>query len=359
MKQSENIFDLMKNTESHELMFFEEPLVSLRAIAAINNSILGTPLATCRLYNFEDLNSATTAALNMAYYNTYRSALMRRSFGGGSLVLWGDPKKIKSEMYFRALGIFINKLNGKLFVARSSGITLTDMLDIKRESNFLIGIDEKYNNSGNSPVEAITKGLLLGLKAAIKEKLDITNFSGLTIAVQGVGEVGSKLVKLLLAENANIIITDSVYDKIKVIQDEVPNIKVVKPNEIFSQKCDIFVSCAYNYSITDDNYEQLNCKILTGSVNIILSNPEIEQKLTAKGILYIPGFIINTGEIIQLSNELEGKSPEMVDIELPEIYYTTLNILKQAQTDKKPVSETALAIAQKYINDVAAIKMLK
>lgn len=359
MKSASNIFDLMKTTDSHEVMFFEEPSVSLRAIVAVNNTILGPALATCRLFNFEDIDSAVNTALNMAYYNTYRSALLRRNFGGGSIVLWGDPKKVKSEMYFRSLGIFINKLNGNLFLARSSGISYADMLDIKRESDYLLGLDENYKNTNNSPVEAIAKGMIHGMKAALKDKYDAATLNGVDIVVQGVGEVGSNLVKGLLNEGANITITDLVYDKIKVIQDEVPNIKVVKPQEIYNQKCDIFCSCAYNYSIDKKNINELNCNILTGSVNAILSDSKLIEVLKEKNISYIPGYIINTGEIIQLSNEKSNNSPERVDNELSEIYYTTLNILKQAKTNGQNICDVALDMAQKYIKDVATIKMLK
>ncbi len=353
------IFDLMQSTNSNEVVFFEEPSVNLRAIIVLNDTVLGPALATCRIYDFKNLEKASKIALQMAYYNTYRSALLRRSFGGGSIVLFGDSDKVKNEMYLRALGIFVNKLNGKLFLARSSGISDKDMHEIKRESNYLLGIDEKYIKTGNSPVEAIAKGMIWGLKAAVKEKIGADSINNLTFAVQGVGEVGANLIKELLKFDTNIIVTDVVYDKIKVIQDKVPGIKVVKPNEIYKQKCDVFISCAFNNIMKEEDIQQLNCKILTGSTNSVLKTRKMEKAFNKTGILYVPGYIINGGEIIQLANEHAGKSPESVDVELPEIYDITLGLIKKAKQENKLINDVAMESAKKYINDVATIKKLK
>ena len=353
------IFDLMSLTNNNEVVFFEEPSVKLRSIIAINDTVLGPALATCRVHDFKNIEEASRTALNMAYYNTYRSALLKRNFGGGSIVLCGDPKKVKNEMYLRTLGIFINKLNGKLYLARSSGISHKDMLDIKRESDFLLGIDEEYMKTGNSPTEAIAKGMIWGLRAAVKEKFGVDSIKGLAVSVQGVGEVGSYLVKELLKYDITITITDIIYDKIKVIQDEVPNIKVVKPDEIYREKCDIFISCAFNNIIKKEYVEQLKCKILTGSINAILKDETLQDIITEKDILYIPGYVINGGEIIQLSNEHAGKLPEFIDKELQEIYNVTDFIIKKAKEEKKSISTVALETAKEYIKNIATIKQLK
>ncbi len=350
----------MHKTNSNEVVFFEEPSVSLRAIVAVNDTTLGPAIATCRLQDYGNPENAANTALSMAYYNTYRAALLHKPFGGAGLTLCGDPTKVKSEMYFRALGIFINKLNGKFYLVRSSSITHKDMLDIKRESDYLLGIDERYILSGNSPVESIAKGMIWGLKAIIRKKMNKENLEGLSFAIEGVGEVGSNLVKeLLKIKNIKITITDIVYDKIKAIQDHSPSIKVVKPNEIYKQKCDIFASCAINNIINEDKAKQLNCKILTGSSNEIISSPEIEKIFDEKNIEYIPGFVINGGELIQLDNEFKGENPELLKNQFSEIYNTVLELYDKAEEKNCKISKIAFETAKQYIDNVASIKKLK
>lgn len=353
------IFDLMRKTNSNEVMFFEQASVGLKAIVAIDNTVLGPALATCRLYNYEDEEGAIDDAISIAYHNTFRSALLRRSFGGGSIVLYGDPKKVKNEMYFRALGIYLNKLSGKIFIAKGPGINFNDLLDIKRESKYILGLDEKNIVTDANQIISTAKGMLWGIKAAVKEKMDKPNLQDLTFVVQGVGEVGSNLIQGLLKEKANVIITDLIYDKIKVIQDKVPNIKVVKPDEIYKEKCDVFCACAVDGLITKKNVSQLNCRILTGSVNRICENNEFYGTLAEKNILYVPGHIINSGEIIQFSNELEKYDSAKSEEELIDIYHITLNILKQSKATGKTPDEIAYEMAKTYVTNVAAIKMLR
>jgi len=353
------IFKLMQNTNSNEVVFFEEPSVGLRAIVAVNDTTLGQAITTCRMKKFEKQDIAVKTALNMAYYNTFRAALLHRPFGGAGLAICED-KNTPSEMFFRTLGVFINKWNGKIILTRSSAITHKDMLDIKRETNFLLGIDERYINTNNSPVESIAKGMIQGIRAIVRKKFESDNLEGLTFVIQGVGEIGSNLIKeLMKIKNTKITVTDIIYDKIKVIQDHSPEIKVVKPNDVFKEQCDIFVSCATNNLITPETSKQLQCKILTGSSNEILSSPEIEETLTKAGITYVPGFIISSGEIIQLDNEKKGNDPSILEKELSEIFYTTLELLNIAEAEKKSITEIAIRTAKEYIEGVAGIKKLR
>ncbi len=356
------IFKLMQKTNTHEVVFFEEPSVSLRGVMAINNTVLGPAFAGCRIFNFGDPELAAENVLKMAYYNTYRSALLRRAFGGGGIVLCGDPQKLKNEMYFRALGVFLNKLNGKLFLVRNSGITYSDMLDIKRESNYLLGIDENYRNSGNSPVDGIVKGMIWGLKAMVRKKFGKDTLENLSFAIQGVGEVGSNLVRSLISQfkNIKIIITDIVYDKIKVLKDEYPWLTVVKPNEIFHQNTDVFISCAFNNVISKQQVDKIRAPIITSSINELFDNyEEIKGILEKKDILYVPGFVINGGEIILLQNELEGKSPQIASAQLKEVYQTTWALIQKAEEMQMSIRDVALQTAREYINQVAIIKQLK
>lgn len=352
------IFDLMKQNITNELLFLEENMVSLKAIIAIDNTVLGPAMGNCRLFNYKKEEDAIYDAINMAHYNTYRSALLRRNLGGGSIVLLGNPKAVKSEMYFRALGIMINKLNGKILLSKGAGLNQPDLADIRRETNYVLGINEQYGGLGDTASNEAA-GVIFGLKAAVKEILDRSSLDGLKVAVQGIGEIGNNLVRGLLKEKAVITVTDLVYDKIKVIQDEVPQIKVVKPDDIYSEKCDIFLSCAYDGLIDEKNASKLSCKILSGCVNTSISSAAVKKVLDEKKIVYVPGFLINTGDIIQLTNEREGFDISKTEREIGEIYYLAQSIIRKALNEKKYIDEIALNVAKEYIANVASIKMIK
>lgn len=348
----------MKKNKSRELLFFEEEQLNLKAIIAIDSIVLGPANASTKLFQYNNEDDAISDALDIAYYNSLRASLLRRSIGGGSIVLCGDPKKVKSEMYFRALGVFLNRWNGNLFVTKSKGVSHDDLYYVGRESKYILGLEETHNGLGKIYVSR-AKGMIWGLKAATKHFMNTDSLEGLKVNVQGVGDLGFELVKELINEGAKIAITDNVYDKIKVIQDEVSDIKIVKPHEIYSEKCDIFCSCATEKIFKTEKVKELNCKIFTGSTNAILENEQDNKILKDKGIMYIPGYVINGGDIIQLANELEGYKKDKVEKELKDIYYNTAELISLSLSEKKDLCDIAIKKAEEYVNDVAAIKMLK
>ena len=355
-----DIFDLMQTTNNYELTFYEEPSVHLRSIIAINNTVLGPVLATTKIFDFGNVEKATQVALRMAYYNTYRSALLRRPFGGGSIVLCGDPRKVKNEFYLRALGIYINKFAGNLYIAQSADLTDEDIKYIMRETNYVLGGNEDYIINGMSPSKATALGIINGIRASVKYKFGRDEISGLTFVVEGIDGVGYYIVEQLLqVEDVKVIITDRVYDRIKAIQDRVPEVKVVRPNEIYKQVCDVFISCTFDSNISEQAVNQLQTKILTGSVNNVIYSDDVEKILKERGILYIPGYVINGGEIIWFDNEFSKQGIDILENQLLDIYTLTIELLRMAHQQKKTINEVAISTAAQYIENIAAIKKLR
>lgn len=352
-----NIFQLMKSTNNNEVIFFEEPLVNLKMIIAINDTTLGPALSNIRIE--KDVENSLTNTLKLAFYNTIRSALLHKDFGGAGISIIDDGYVEKNEYFYRTLGIIINKLAGRIYLLKSPGFTIKEIQDIQRETSFVLGNNENYSSNGLSPRDSITKGILHGLKALAYRFLNQNTLSGLSFAIQGVGQIGSKIVEeLLKIPNTSIIITDTIYDKIKIIKDKSPNIKIVKSNEIYSQKCDIFLNCAKDNLLNNENLSELKCRILTGSVNEMLENPELEQNIN-KNIIYIPGFIINGGDIIAAYNEFKNKSIETLEKDLEQIYNLVLDIIDRAETLKTSLTQCAVDQANQYIENIAKIKRLK
>jgi leucine dehydrogenase len=348
----------MKKNNSRELLFIEEASLSLKAIVAIDSIVLGPANAGAKLFNYKSEAEAITDALDIAYYNSLKAALLRRSLGGGSIVLWADSKAINNEMYFRAVGLFLNRWNGNLFMSKGTGVSYEDLNHVRKESVHLLGLEETLGGHGRISVNRAV-GMIHGLKAAAKQKFNVSGLKGLKIVVQGVGELGSVLVKKLIEEQAEIIITDKIYDKIKVIQDQVNNIKIVKPDDIYSESCDIFCSCSQDRVIVFEDAQRMNCKIVTGSSNVIPASPEVIEVWRKKDILYIPGYVINSGDIIQHANELAGFTKEKAEKELVEIYYNTLELIQMSEEQNQDIHLLSVKKAAEYVRQVAAIKMLR
>ncbi len=353
-----SIFEHMRKNNSRELLFFEEQSLKLKAIIAVDSIVLGPANASAKLFYYKDEDDAISDALDIAYYNSLRASLLKRSMGGASIILCGNPEEVKSEMYFRALGVFLNRWKGELYMSINKGVSYKDLKYVRKESEYILGMEKTHGGLGQI-YENRAKGMIKGLKAIAKHKLKSGSLKGLKIVVQGIGDLGSQLVKQLIKEEADITITDKIYDRIKVVQDEVRDIKIEKPSKIYDVKCDIFCSCAAEKIITKASLSQLKCKILTGGTNQPLKNLKDVEILKQNDVLYVPGYIINGGDIIQMTNEIEGYKTDKVETELEDIYRNTLNLLEESKASGTLLCELATNKAEEYVTNVSAIKLLR
>ena len=90
---------------------------------------------------------------------TYKAAMADLPFGGGKAVIIGDPRTQKTDALLRAMGRFVDSLNGRNHRAEYMGTTVTDMDVLRRETRFAHGYADA---SGNPPPQPQTRLRSLG-----------------------------------------------------------------------------------------------------------------------------------------------------------------------------------------------------
>ena len=70
--------------------------------------------------------------------------------------------------------------------------------------------------------------------------------------------------------------------------------------EALATECDVYSPCAVGGTLSAETIPQLRCRIVAGSANNQLAEPEDAERLRAAGILYAPDYVINAGGVIQL-----------------------------------------------------------
>ena len=75
----------------------------------------------------------------------------------------------------------------------------------------------------------------------------------------------------------------------------------------------------------------LNAKIICGGANNQLAHPGIEKLLADRGIVYAPDYLVNSGGVIQVADELDGFSFERAQARAAQIFDTTKKILAIAE----------------------------
>lgn len=337
----------MEEADYEQLVFCQDKESGLKAIIAIHDTILGPALGGTRMWTYDSEEEAIVDALRLAKGMTYKNAAAGLNLGGGKTVIIGDPKKDKSEAMFRAFGRYIQGLNGRYITAEDVGTTVFDMDTIHQETDFVTGISPEFGSSGNpSPVTAY--GVFKGMKAAAKEAYGSDSLEGKTIAVQGVGNVAFTLCEYLHEEGAQLIITDINKDAVSKAV-EAFGARAVDPDDIYSVYCDIYAPCALGATVNDETIPQLKATIIAGSANNQLKEARHGDILYEKGIVYAPDYVINSGGVINVADELNGYNQDRAMRRVETIYDNLSRVFQISRRDDIPTNVAADRMAEERI----------
>lgn len=341
------IFDYMGKYDYEQLLFCHDEPSGLKAIIAIHDTTLGPALGGTRMWTYATEEDAIEDALRLARGMTYKNAAAGLNLGGGKTVIIGDPRKDKSEAMFRAFGRFIQGLNGRYITAEDVGTTVEDMDLIHEETGYVTGISPAFGSSGNpSPVTAY--GVYQGMKAAAKEAFGDDSLKGRTVTVQGVGNVAYNLCKYLHDEGVKLVVTDINKENMeRAVRDF--GAETVEPDAIYDVECDIYSPCALGSVINDDTIHRLKCKVIAGSANNQLKTDEHGDLLDEKGIVYAPDYVINSGGVINVADELLGYNRERAMKKVENIYQVISRVFEIAKEDRIPSYKAADRMAEERI----------
>lgn len=353
-----DIFEEMKKYGVEQVIFNYDEISGLKAIISIHDTTIGPASGGCRMWNYRSTDDAVIDAIRLSKGMTYKSAASGCNFGGGKTVIIGDPKTDKSEALFRALGRFVQTLNGRYYTGTDVGTNSQDFVYASQESDYLVGLPEEYGGSGDTAIPT-AYGIYMGMKAAAKKTYGDESLKGLIVAVQGIGKVGHLVVDYLIEEGAKVIVTDISEDSLIGLKEKYPSIKTVAPDEIFEQECDIFSPCALGAIINDETIPKLKCKIIAGSANNQLAEEDIHGEiLHKKGILYAPDYVINAGGLIQVSDPLETGdiNIDRVMAKTKNIYNILMEIFTLSEEKDVPTYKAANELAENRIEAIGQIK---
>jgi len=186
------------------------------------------------------------------------------------------------------------------------------------------------------------------------------SLKGRTVAVQGTGNVGYHLCRLLKEDGANLIVTDIKQESIDRVVSEF-GAKAVGVDDIYSVACDVYAPCALGATVNDATIPQFKSKIVCGAANNILKDPAVHGKaLQDKGITYAPDYLANAGGVINVFYELgEGGYNEEASLrDIDRIYNRMLEVLTiSAETGALP-HETADRLAERRVEAVRNVRSI-
>ncbi|MBI4482660.1 MAG: Glu/Leu/Phe/Val dehydrogenase [Acidobacteria bacterium] len=346
----------MEKFGHEQLIFCQNRDVGLRAIIAIHDTTLGPALGGTRMWPYETEEEAIVDALRLSRGMTYKAAAAGLNLGGGKAVIIGNPKTDKSEALFRAMGRFVESLQGRFITGEDVGVDVNDVEYMYLETRYVSGLS-RARGGGGDPAAVTAFGVWQGMRACGQEKLGSDSLEGLTVAVQGLGNVGFHLAKLLIDRQIKVIGADIDEEKVRRAVDQL-GIEEVKSDEIYQVQADIFAPCALGAIINDATIRQFKFKIIAGSANNQLQEDRHGDELDRRGILYAPDYVINAGGLINVFVELEGYERERALRMTRGIYYNLRKVFEIARREKIPTSQAADKLVEQRIAMVRQLKSI-
>jgi leucine dehydrogenase len=324
---------------------FFDAKTGLRAIIALHSTARGPAAGGCRMWKYATAEDAFVDALRLSEGMSYKNAMADLPLGGGKAVIWGNSRTDKTPDLFRALGRAINSLNGTYWSAEDVGVSVQDMAFAAEETKFVSGLSTGKAASGDpSPVTA--KGVFLGLKAAALRAFGTDDLTNRTITVQGVGHVGGYLCSHLARAGAKLVITDVNAEAVDQVA-RATGAQVVDPADIYDVAADIFSPNALGAIINPETLPRLRVRVIAGGANNQLATPEMGDRLSEKGVVYAPDYVINGGGIINVASEISGAyDPAWVEAKLQRLIQTLGDVLDRAQREGRAANRVADAIAR-------------
>ena len=347
------VFD--RATAHEQVTFFSDPESGLRAIIAIYSTALGPALGGTRFYPYASEDEALADVLNLSKAMAYKAACAGLDLGGGKAVIIGDPATDKSESLLRAYGRAVQALNGRYYTACDVGTYVEDMDVVARESSYVTGRSPVHGGAGDSSI-LTAYGVFQGMRAAAEVAWGSPTLRGRRVGVAGVGKVGHHLVEHLLDDGASVVVADVNRDAIDRVRVLHPEVDVVEVDALVAQPMDVYAPCALGGALSDESVATLQAKIVCGAANNQLAHAGIEKQLEDRGVLYAPDYVVNSGGLIQVADEIEGYSEPRARAKAAEIFDTTRRIFRLAADEGVPPAVAADRLAERRMNEIGRLR---
>ncbi|MCU0568423.1 MAG: leucine dehydrogenase [Oculatellaceae cyanobacterium Prado106] len=338
------LFETIGEMGHQQVLFRHDPEAGLKAIIAIHSQELGPAMGATRLFPYTNEADALRDVLRLSRGMTYKAACANLPVGGGKGVIIADPTH-KNDSMLKAYGRFVESLKGQFITGQDVNLSPPDLRHIRCETDYVVGVEEKAG--GPAPITAA--GVLLGIKAAVEFKLQRQSLEGLKVAVQGLGNVGKTVAKLLAEHGAQLFVSDLKAANTEEVAD-LYGAAIAPPNEIHALPVDVFSPCAMGGILNSQTIPQIQAGIIAGAANNQLEHEQQHgSMLSAQNILYCPDYVINAGGLINVYHDMVGYSDAKVLEGLNSIYSTLLEIFAKASQLEITTHEAAKQLAEERI----------
>jgi glutamate dehydrogenase/leucine dehydrogenase len=316
--------------EGHEGLFFEvSALEDVIHGAFVHRTRRGQAQGGTRFWGYDRFAQMLNDGVRLSKGMTHKNALAGLWWGGGKGVISrpasGDiTDPARRAALFEEYGRFISSLRGCYITAEDVGTNTSDMASVANETRFITCIPKARGGSGN-PSGATALGVVRGLEAAFayaegarEGDADPSRgaLKGKVVVVQGAGNVGEVIISLLLERGARVRATDisaarldALAARLKPAYGDALELTRTEPGDLspLAWPCDALCPAAMGAVLTPATIAALQTSIVCGAANNQLQDPARDgAALSARGVTYLPDFLVNRMGIVNCANEQYG-----------------------------------------------------
>jgi leucine dehydrogenase len=281
-------------------------------------------------------------AMRLSAAMTQKLAVAGLPLGGGKAVIAVPeiPLGERRRALLLRYADLVASLGGTYRTSSDMNTGPADMDVIGERTEYVFGRSVEAGGSGN-PGPSTAVGVYHGIRASLSHAFGSDDVEGRRVVVQGAGAVGSPLAVELANAGASVLVADIDLERAEAVAAQV-GAAALPTEQLFETDCDVYAPCAVGGTLSVETVPRLRCRIVAGSANNQLAEPEAAEMLHARGILYAPDYVINAGGAIAIVGlEQLGWSKSERDTALARIGETLQAIYERA--DARGISTAAAA----------------
>lgn len=316
---------------------FEHPRSGASGYIVVDSNVLGPAMGGCRLWRYSSDDSALRDAQRLARGMSLKNALADLPLGGGKAVIRLPDGPFDRRSMFEAFGRAVSEFAGDYLTAEDVGTTEEDMRHVRDVSPFVFGLPAVGEKAGGNPSPWTALGVFRAMGALLARSG--RDFSDVSVAVQGLGQVGMALCDLLHGAGAALIVADVSRTRLDLAASR--GWKISSTNDIHQSPADIFSPCALGAALNEETISEMSASMVVGAANNQLATWSDAERLLDRGILYAPDYVVNAGGIINVAAEYFGHDHASVAARVDEIADRIIAIVERA--DAEAVSPAVVA----------------
>lgn len=318
---------------------------------ALHSSVLGPALGGCRMWTYPTWADGQADALRLSAAMTLKNAAAGLDAGGGKAVIalpLGIP--VDGDRRHAALldlGDLVESLGGLYRTAEDVGTTEHDMLVVRERTAHVVGLPAENGGAGE-PAGATALGVYSSITPTLEAAFGSDRIEDRSFVISGLGQVGSRLARMLAGHGATLFVTD-IDERKRQLADEL-GARWISPDAALATPADVLVPAGLGGILTDEAIDRLPVKAVVGPANNPLAEHSGAERLAARGILYAPDFVVNAGGVIHLQGMADGLQWPAIAERLTGIGDTLRGVLASARERGVTPLAAAEAIAAERID---------